>query len=80
MLPPGGFLLISSMVGDPKGPDVDFDPGIRCQLRDGMPYRYMSRPDALVAEVERAGFRVLERRLGVNGWWDHLDLFAVAGG
>ena len=79
VLRPGGVLLVSSMVGDPRDlTGISYDPVTRYQLRDGAAYRYMARSEELVAEIERAGFSVRWSERKENPWWDHLTLLASA--
>ncbi|WP_338319768.1 class I SAM-dependent methyltransferase, partial [Bradyrhizobium ottawaense] len=48
----GGMFLVSSMCGPPKSTEArrDYDAGIRCLIRDGVPSRFMPSPESLVQE------------------------------
>jgi SAM-dependent methyltransferase len=78
VLRPGGTLVVSSMCGEPRsleGPD-SFDRERCLLMRDGAPYRFLPRADALIAEITRAGFEPVTARVQTNPWWDHLWLVA----
>ncbi|WP_421611045.1 hypothetical protein [Bradyrhizobium ottawaense] len=72
----GGMFLVSSMCGPPKSTEArrDYDAGIRCLIRDGVPSRFMPSPESLVQECLAAGFEFVSADLSKNSWWDHLEL------
>ena len=79
VLKPGGVLYVSSMIGDPKQELAEgkFDRESRCQVVDGVPWRYMPHASELFAELEAAGFAIAHSKIKLNAWWDHLHCLAV---
>jgi len=80
VLKPGGLLYVSTMCGDPKEPDVvkQYNPASRCMVWNGIARRYLGRPDDIIGEIGRAGFRI-ERHLVVTneGTQDDLLVYAI---
>lgn len=62
VLRPGGAFILDSMCNEPRAPDAlaMFDTVSRYIMRDGVPTRYIGRPDDLIREVQLAGFDVAE--------------------
>lgn len=56
-----GRLLVSTMCGAVENPALlpMFDPATRCQVIDGVAYRFIGDPEELLLELRRAGFEVL---------------------
>lgn len=73
-----GIFYLSTMIGDPKREKAHFkfDPSTRCQIQNGIPYRYMAHENDLIAEVITAGFKIIEKKVSHNTWWDHLSCLA----
>ena len=80
VLKPGGLLYVSTMCGEPKEPDVvkQYNPASRCMVWNGIARRYLGRPDDIIGEIGRAGFRI-ERHLVVTneGTQDDLLVYAI---
>ncbi len=68
------------MCGDPKSGEAcsRFDRASRVLLEVGRPHRVLKPAEEIESEVMGAGFRVIERKMAINPWWDHLTLVAVA--
>jgi SAM-dependent methyltransferase len=81
VLRPGGTFVVSTMCGEPKPEAVRerFDRARGILFENGSPHRTLKSAEAIEAEVGRAGFRVVDRTISVNPWWDHLTLVAAAG-
>jgi 2-polyprenyl-3-methyl-5-hydroxy-6-metoxy-1,4-benzoquinol methylase len=79
VLRPDGIFVVSTMCGEPKSDDAcaRFDSESRVLFADGRPYRVLKPADEIESELARAGFRVANKRIQINPWWDHLTLVAV---
>ncbi len=73
VLKPTGFILVSSMVGDPKNLDTleFFDPLKRLQRVKGLPLRYTPHLEDLKQELASCGLTCVQETLQENPWWDH---------
>jgi SAM-dependent methyltransferase len=80
VLRPGGTFIVSTMCGEPKSEAVRrrFDRASGILFENGSPHRMLKSAEAIEAEVARAGFRLMDRTISINPWWDHLTLVAVA--
>ena len=60
-LAPGGRFFVSTMCGVITIPDLRacFDPLTRCQVVDGIAYRYIGDATAIIDELRHAGFETL---------------------
>jgi ubiquinone/menaquinone biosynthesis C-methylase UbiE len=77
VLRPGGFFLVSHMIDVPRElpANVHYDPGIRAQIHQGIPYRYMPSLEQLRDELEAWGCEILREDIRRNPWWDHGELW-----
>lgn len=80
VLKPGGFLLISHMVNDPRvlAPEHSFNQNLRFQERKGIAYRYMPKEGQLMTELDGFGFKVIQKTIRRNSWWDHAELWCLS--
>lgn len=76
VLIPDGIFYVSTMIGDPKDKTITFDQATRCQLQNGIPYRYMGTQIQLLDEITTAGFQIEQFATTQNSWWDHLNCLA----
>ncbi len=80
-LVPGGSLFVATMCGDITIPELRacFDPVTRCQIVDGVAYRFIGEADELLDELRAAGFEIAHSticpRKGDN---DQDNLWAIA--
>jgi SAM-dependent methyltransferase len=60
-LVPGGRFFVSTMCGPVTIPPLlaQFDPTTRCQVVDGVAYRYIGEPEDILDELRDAGLEVL---------------------
>jgi ubiquinone/menaquinone biosynthesis C-methylase UbiE len=79
VLKPGGFLLVSHMVNDPRelGPGLSFNQILRTQERMGEAYRFMPKEEQLLGELNGFGFKVIQKTIRRNTWWDHAELWCL---
>jgi hypothetical protein len=59
-LVPGGRFFISTMCGEITSAPLRacFDPITRCQVVDGVAYRYIGDPEQILEELRGAGFEI----------------------
>jgi 2-polyprenyl-3-methyl-5-hydroxy-6-metoxy-1,4-benzoquinol methylase len=69
ILKPNGLLIANAKLLNEDlqtryyiNPDNIFDPKLQCLTQDGIPYYYLSREKEFIAELDRAGFKVLETK------------------
>lgn len=80
-LVPGGCLFVATMCGEITIPELRacFDPVTRCQVVDGVAYRFIGNADELLDELRAAGFEIVAsticRRKGDH---DQDNLWAIA--
>jgi len=80
-LVPGGSFFVATMCGEITIPALRacFDPVTRCQVVDGIAYRFIGDADELLGELRGAGFEIvcstIKRRKGDD---DQDDLWAIA--
>jgi SAM-dependent methyltransferase len=83
VLRPGGAFLLRTMCNEPPPSMAQrngFDPATRCMVRDGVASRYIGRATDLLAELEAAGFRLLQWQVvPARDEADCDELFALAG-
>ncbi len=75
VLRPGGLFYVSSMCGDPKEPEVlkNYDSESRCMVHGNVAARYFGRPEDIIKEIEKAGFKIVRHEVrGNNGLQDDL--------
>lgn len=62
VLKPKSFFFIRTMCGDPRGEDFKkyYDPITRCLVHNDIAHRYLGLPDAILEEVQNAGFHILQ--------------------
>jgi 2-polyprenyl-3-methyl-5-hydroxy-6-metoxy-1,4-benzoquinol methylase len=62
VLKPGGIFIVNTMCGEitTKRLSEGFDPKTRCQLHDGIAYRYIGVAEDIVNEIRIAGFSLLQ--------------------
>lgn len=83
-LAPGGHFILATMCGAVTIPALRecFDPVSRCQVVDGVAYRYIGEAESLLDELRAAGFEVvasrLRRRESEEDDQDHLWAVATA--
>jgi hypothetical protein len=79
VLRPGGTFVISTMCGErkPEAMRARFDRAGGILFENGSPHRTLKSAEAIEAEVAQAGFRLADRTVSVNPWWDHLTLVAA---
>jgi SAM-dependent methyltransferase len=60
-LVPGGKFFVATMCGEITLPKLRacFDPVTRCQVVDGIAYRYIGDPDEILDELRTAGFEIV---------------------
>lgn len=75
----GGTFVVSTMCGEPRSTEARerFDRPTGVLLERGRPYRTLKPREEIEAEVRQAGLRIMDSRVSVNPWWDHLTLMAV---
>lgn len=61
----GGRFFVSTMCGEVTMPALRacFDPVSRCQVVNGVAYRYIGQPEVLLDELRAAGFEILSSRI-----------------
>jgi 2-polyprenyl-3-methyl-5-hydroxy-6-metoxy-1,4-benzoquinol methylase len=81
ILRPGGLFVVSSMCGLPKSDEAKtrFDAQTGHLLEDGRPHRTLKPLADLTSELANSGFEVLDSRLSVNPWWDHVTMVCGIG-
>lgn len=69
VLKPTGLLIANAKLLNEEiqdryyiNPDNIFDPKLQCLTQDGLPYYYLSREKEFIAELNQAGFKVLETK------------------
>lgn len=64
-LAPGGHFIVATMCGEVTIPALRacFDPVTRCQVVDGVAYRYIGEVEGLREELRAAGFEVVASRI-----------------
>ncbi len=62
VLKPGGIFFSETMCGEIRDPEVLklFDPESRCMIRDGVAGRYIGAAEDIIAEVKKAGFKIIK--------------------
>ena len=68
MLRPGGLFFVHAFCGDDddlrRQPFCDWvDPRTRLHVIDGVPRRYVARPDELLSEIRDVGLEVLHHQI-----------------
>lgn len=65
VLKPGRIFYVSTMGGEPKEPEVIkmFDAETRCMVWDGVARKYIGRPEDILMEVERTGFKIVRQEV-----------------
>ena len=60
VLKPGGWLLITSVCGEPNNTvsATDYDPVTRCYVQNGVAYTYQGLAEDIIGEVRDAGFEI----------------------
>ncbi|MFT3697820.1 MAG: class I SAM-dependent methyltransferase [Kofleriaceae bacterium] len=81
-LRPGGVFIASTMCGPIHNPKLlaQFDPATRCQIVDGVSYRYIGDADAILAELRAANFTIADFHIEPRKHpddQDHLITFAT---
>ena len=77
----GGSFIIATMCGEVTIPALQacFDPVTRCQIVDGVAYRYIGTADAILEELGAAGFEIVASALHERASDDDQDhLWAIA--
>jgi len=61
VLKPGGLLQVKTMCGEPVNAffQQSYDAASRCQVIQGVAYRYCGLPDDILKEIRKAGFEIL---------------------
>jgi len=66
VLRPGGVFIVFTMCGDKGLPAEQWDPETRLCMRDGVATRYVGVPEAIVEELQGAGFEILRSEVFPN--------------
>lgn len=80
-LVPGGGLFVATMCGEITLPELRacFDPVTRCQVVDGVAYRFIGDADEILGELRAAGFEIAASTICARKGDDDQDhLWAVA--
>lgn len=75
----GGAFVVSTMCGEPRSldPRDRHDRASGVLFRNGEPYRSLKTASAIESELRAGGFRIVDRALAHNPWWDHLTQVCV---
>jgi ubiquinone/menaquinone biosynthesis C-methylase UbiE len=71
-----GTFVVSTMCGPPRSEAAikAYDSQIECLVENGRPYRSLKPLDAIMEELRKAGFVVMDYSVRENPWWDHATI------
>jgi ubiquinone/menaquinone biosynthesis C-methylase UbiE len=76
ILSPNGVFVVSSMCGPPKSDEAkaSFDAASLSLMKNGEAFRTLKPLNELCSELVNAGFGVVDAKVSVNAWWDHVTI------